>query len=127
MLSPPACDESGSTHLLAQSHPALGEHDGISRILWIETHRGGESETAGMKVDELTEVSYLLGSFVGHPGHVVVVDQKSRRTLRRAWHFLNIDHRAVGDSTDTVEPFPAFPLQLVGGLRLATQQEVGDG
>ncbi len=113
------CWERRRSELLSQPHPALRKHNGIPRILRIETHRGWKSETAGMKIDELTQVGHVLRGFVGDARDVILVDQQGGRPVIGAGHFLNIDHGAVGDAADAVEPFPPLPLQIVGGLRLA--------
>ena len=110
--------------LLPQTHPAFRKHDGISWILWIEANRSGKTQAAGMKIDELAQISNVLRSFVRNSGDVVVVDQKRGRVVVGARHFLHIDHGAVSDAAYAVKPFAALPLDVVGGFRLAAQQEV---
>ena len=80
-----------------------------------------------MQIDELAEIGYVLRGFVRNAGDVIVINEKSRGPVGGSGHFLNIDYRAVGYAADAVKPFPPFSFQVVGGLRLAAQQKVGDG
>ena len=92
----------------------------------VEADGGGEAEAAGVEIDELAQVGYVLRGFVGHSGDVVLVDEESRRPLAGAGHLLDIDHGAVGDAADTVEPGSPLALQVIGGLGLAAEKEVGE-
>src|SRR5579872_5199711 len=60
--------------LLSQAHPTLRKYDGISWVLRVKADGGGESETAGVKIDQLAEIGYILRSLVGHSGNVVLVN-----------------------------------------------------
>ena len=71
-------------------------------------------------------VGYILRGFVGHSGDVVLVDQEGRGAFAGAWHLLDIDHGAVGDAADAVEPCAPLPFQVIGGLGLAAEQQVGE-
>ena len=115
-----------NTRLLPQTHPTLGDDERISGIVRVEADGGGESEPAGVEIDELAQIGYILRGFVGHSGDVVLVDEESRRTLAGARHLLNIDHGAVGDAADAVEPGAPLPFQVIGGFGLAAEQEIGE-
>src|SRR5207248_4465399 len=78
-----------------------------------------------MQIDELPKVGYVLRGFVGNTCDIILIDQQSRGPAIGALHFLNIDDSAISDAANAVEPGSAFSLHLVGGLRLAAQQEVG--
>lgn len=110
--------------LLPQSHPALRNHDGISRILRIITYGRWQAEAAGMQIDELPQISYVLRGLVGYPSHVVMENKESCRFASVGLHLLNVDDSSIGDPADAVEPRPPLSLYLVGALGLATQQQI---
>ncbi len=112
--------------LLPQTHPALGDDEGVSGIVRVEADRGGEAEPAGVEIDELAQVGHILRGLVGHSGDVVLVDEEGRGALAGARHLLDIDHGAVSDAADAVEPGAPLPLQVIGGLGLAAEQQVGE-
>src|SRR6185295_7366294 len=84
-----------------------------------------QSEPAGMKVDQLAQVSDVLRGFVGDARNVIVINEKCGGAIVGR-HLLNINYGAVGDAPDAVKPFAALPLQIIGGLRFAPQHEVGE-
>ena len=62
--------------LLSQTDPALGDDERVSGIVRVEADRGGEAEPAGVEIDELAQIGYILRGFVGHSGDVVLVDEE---------------------------------------------------
>ena len=110
--------------LLPQSHPALRNHDGISRILRIITYGRWQAEAAGMQIDELPQIGHVLRGLVGYASHVVMENQKSGRFASVGLHLLNVDDSSISNAADAVEPRPPFSLHLVGALGFATQQQI---
>src|ERR1019366_6087250 len=85
----------------------------------------GQSETAGMEIDPVPQVGDILGTLVGYPSHVVLVDQHGGSVIVvGCGQFLHINHSTVGDAACTLKPRPAFALQVVGRLGLASQKRI---
>src|SRR6185369_7345537 len=119
--------KSKTTSLLSQAHPALREHDGVSRIVRVVADRGGKSEAAGVEIDELAQIGHVLRGFVRDSGDVVLINEEGGGPFASAGHFLNVNHGAVSDPANAIEPGPPLPLEVFSGLRLAAEQKVGNG
>jgi len=78
-----------------------------------------------MQIDQLPQVSDILGSFIGDAGDVILKNQQGGRFVVCAGYFLYVNHRAIGDATHLVKPCPPLPLDLFRPLGFAAQKKVG--
>jgi hypothetical protein len=109
--------------LAAEAGPAFRNDDGVAGILRVVLYTGGETESAGMEIDELSQPGYVLRALVLHAGDVVLVDQELRRDLDFAVHFLDVDDGSVAETSFRAEPIAAFSFDLNFGLTASAQQE----
>ena len=75
-----------------------------------------------MQVDPLAEVSYVLRSFIGNAGDVILIDEHGGGALRVRGKLLHIDDRAIGDAANLGQPKAPLVLDFVRSFRLAAEQ-----
>ncbi len=72
-----------------------------------------------MEIDQLPQVSDVLRSFIRDTRDVVPKDQHRGGLIAVAADFLDIDHRAIRDPSDSVEPSSAFALNFLRSFALS--------
>ena len=81
-----------------------------------------------MQIDPLPEIGDVLRGLVGNAGHIVLVNQHGGGAAGVRRDFLDINDRAVGDTSDRIQPGPAFALEVARGFGFAAQQGItGNG
>ena len=77
-----------------------------------------------MEIDPLPKIRDVLGRLIRNAGYVILINQHSGWAIRGRRDFLDVDHRAIGDPTNAVQPGSALEFNLVGIFRFATQHGV---
>src|SRR5580693_190213 len=114
-----------TTALLPQPHPAFRDHQGVTRIMRVVLHRRGQPQAAGMQVDPLAQIGYILRALVGNARDVIFVNEEHGSVMAVAdRQFLHIDDSAISDAPDAVEPGTAFTFKLSRPLWLPPQERV---
>ena len=109
---------------LANATPLLGKENGIAGVLGIVLDRGRQFQPAGVQVDELTQVSHILRALVRNSGDIVLIDEQLYG-IWLGWHFVNIDHGAIGDASEAAQTKTPLLLTLIGRFA-ATAHPIGN-
>ena len=88
----------------------------------IVFNRGVKTEAAGMQIDPLPEIGDILRRFVRDSRNVVFENQHGGGVMAIRRNLLNVNHGAVGDPANLIQPSAALALDFFGPLRLATKE-----
>src|SRR4051812_43770787 len=77
-----------------------------------------------MQVDELTQLRHILRGFVGNATNIVVKNQQGRGRMAVQGKFLNIDHGAISDAANLVQPVAALMLDLSRAFFPAAKHQI---
>ena len=77
-----------------------------------------------MEIDPLPKIRDVLGRLIRNAGYVILINQHRGRAIHGGRDFLDVDHRAIGDPPDGVQPCSALKFNLVRIFRLAAKHGV---
>src|SRR5258708_8525403 len=101
---------------MAESRPRLGDHNRVPRIGGVVANRGGQSNTAGVQIDQMAKIGDVLRCLITDTGDVVAKDQQLQLAPLPGLQLTYIDDRAGGDSSHFADYHPPLPPHLFGTL-----------
>jgi hypothetical protein len=84
-----------------------------------------QPQSAGVQVDPVPQVSYVLRAFVGYAGNVILIDQHDGGVvILGSLELLHVNHSPVGDAPSGFQPGAALSFNVFWRFRLAPQQHI---
>src|SRR5438105_4505822 len=77
-----------------------------------------------MQIDPLPQMRDVLRSFVGDSANIVMKDQHSGGVVPIGRDFLHVDHSAVGDAANLVQPVAALTFNFNRSFLFAAKHEI---
>jgi hypothetical protein len=105
----------------AQAAPGFRDDDRIGGMARIVPDAGGNADPAGAQIEELAQVSHLLGAIVLHARHLVGVVDHLHGVAGRGVDLAHVEHGPIGDAALGADALAAQSLPLFGSFLVGVQ------